>query len=76
MVNGRQVQVLEIDPGTAKIHFTYRGDASPYQWIHIEIRNAKGEFIGIVNPVYAGKKESRYHTYQEMQALIITSGEK
>lgn len=70
IVNGRPVQEQTVNAGTEQVHFTYHGEASSYQWIRVDIRNAKEEFIGVINPVYAGGKESLYHTYREIQALI------
>ena len=38
-----------------------------WQWIRLEVRTKKKEFLGYVNPVFRGKKEPERTTFGEIK---------
>lgn len=36
-----------------------------WNWVRMEVRDKTGFFLGFINPVYCGSKESKYHTFGE-----------
>lgn len=66
LVNGTPAMEQTVQRDKTEIVFTYQADPAPYLWIRMDVRSIRGEFIGYINPVYAGETISRMNYYDEV----------
>ncbi len=38
-----------------------------WNWFRMEVRSQTGKFMGYTNPVYAGEKTPKYHTFGDVK---------
>lgn len=63
------LQVVKKSGGKFVAEQKFKMEQGSWRWIRMEIRDESGKFLGYVNPVYTGQKESQYHTYGEVKAV-------
>lgn len=46
-----------------------------YSWMRIDVRKENGEFLGYINPIYSGAKESKYRSFGDILEIMGDSNE-
>ncbi|MBQ7065745.1 MAG: CehA/McbA family metallohydrolase [Lachnospiraceae bacterium] len=66
--NGQKfsTKVLENEDGEFFIKEQVLLENEEWNWIRLDVRKQDGTFLGYVNPVYYGKKQSRFKTVEEI----------
>ena len=61
------LQVVKQSDGSFTVEEKIKIERGVWKWFRMEVRDAKGVFMGYTNPVYSGKKEPKYHTFGEIK---------
>lgn len=59
------VSVIKKPNGTYLAKKRIKTGRKAWRWFRMEVRDTTGNFMGYTNPVYTGKRESRYRTFGE-----------
>ena len=69
VMNGNYVELSVSSSENGKYHVETHLilENTSWQWIRLEVRTKKKEFLGYVNPVFRGKKEPERTTFGEIK---------
>lgn len=68
-IEKKQLPVRKTEEGTFAASAQIAFSEEKWTWARMEVRDKDGCFLGFTNPVYSGKKESRYHTFGEIKKV-------
>ena len=69
VMNGNYVELPVSSSETGRYHVETNLilERTSWQWIRLEVRTKKKEFLGYVNPVFRGKKDPERTTFGEIK---------
>lgn len=68
-IDQRKLPVRKTENGTYAVSVEVTLPKDKWSWVRMEVRDQKGLFLGYTNPVYSGRKESKYHTFGEVKEV-------
>lgn len=68
------LKVEKVSVNTYRAVTAFAMDPEEWDWLRMEVLNEKGEFMGYTNPIYSGKKEPQYKTFNELKEYTESCG--